>query len=73
MTRPFYSYTLLFHPLPTVNAVSIFRNDKKHICSPRRECLLPTGQFQLFLSCGFVIALGRNAQTRVSIRGQKSG
>ena len=29
MTSPFYSRTLLFHPLPIVNAVSIFRNDKK--------------------------------------------
>ena len=29
MTSPFYSRTLLFHPLPVVNAASIFRNDKK--------------------------------------------
>ena len=28
---------------------------EKYICSPSRECPLPTGQFQLFLSCGFVI------------------
>ena len=54
MTSQFYSRTL-FHPLPVVNAVSIFRNDKKYICSPRCECPVPSGQFQLFLSCGFVI------------------
>ena len=29
MTRSFYSHTLLFNPLPVVNVLSIFRNDKK--------------------------------------------
>ena len=48
MTSLFYSLTLLFHPFPVVSVISIFRNAKKYICSPRRECPLPTGLFQLF-------------------------
>ena len=41
-----------FSASPTSSQCSqYFGNDKKYICSPRGECRLPTGQFQLFLSC----------------------
>ena len=40
MTSPFYSRTLLFTLPQEVNALSIFGNDKKYICSPRGECRL---------------------------------
>ena len=43
MASPFYSRTLLFHPLPVVNAVSIFRNDKIVYLQPKAR--LPTANW----------------------------
>ena len=51
--NPNYIYTA--HFIPRSQCAQLFQNDKKYICSPRRDCPLPTGQFKLFLSCGLVI------------------
>ena len=62
MTSPFYSRTLLSHPLPVLNAVSIFRNDryryrKVYLQSKAR---MPTAVLAIFILfylffLGFVI------------------
>ena len=59
MTSPFYSRTLHFHPLPVVNAVNIFRNDKKVYLQSKAR--IPTANWPV--SAIFILWFCNNKKT----------